>query len=142
MTDQARTTEDLLRRVVDLERENERLRGLLRLYAPARREPVRVYEPRLVPVEPLSDQRAEHLRSVTRSSPSGEKLALYRSLFIGRDDVYALRWESARTGKSGWSPAVRGGFQNARSPVREHLPLTDDVIASHLGGEIHVGAIR
>ena len=38
-----------------------------------------------------------------------EKVALFRSLFVGREDVYALRWENASTRKTGWSPAVKGG---------------------------------
>lgn len=33
------------------------------------------------------------------------KVALFRSLFRGRDDVFPRRWENARTGKSGYSPA-------------------------------------
>ena len=32
------------------------------------------------------------------------KVALFRSLFRGREDVYALRWEKA-DGMSGYSPA-------------------------------------
>jgi hypothetical protein len=37
------------------------------------------------------------------------KIALIRSLFRGREDVYAVRWTSTKTGKTGYSPAVRGG---------------------------------
>ena len=64
---------------------------------------------------------------------------MFCSLFVGRDDVYALRWENARTGKAGWGPAVRGGWANARRPDREYLPLTDEVVERHLAGEIHAG---
>jgi len=42
-----------------------------------------------------------------RSSPE-TKVALFRSLFAGRGDVYAARWENERSGKSGWSPIVVG----------------------------------
>ena len=35
----------------------------------------------------------------------GAKIALFRSLFRGREDVYARRFESRRTGKSGYAPA-------------------------------------
>jgi hypothetical protein len=55
----------------------------------------------------LFTKRAVDERAVNRKSTPEEKLALYRALFRGRDDVYALRWENARTGRSGWSPAVR-----------------------------------
>ena len=37
---------------------------------------------------------------IDKNSPAELKIALFRSLFSGRDDVYALRWESARTGKT------------------------------------------
>ena len=38
-------------------------------------------------------------------SPSDAKIALFRSLFRGRDDVYACRFESRKTGKAGYAPA-------------------------------------
>lgn len=34
-----------------------------------------------------------------------EKISLFRSLFKGREDVYPSRWDSKKTGKSGYSPA-------------------------------------
>ena len=33
-----------------------------------------------------------------------EKVALFRSLFQGREDVFARRWFSPTTGKSGYQP--------------------------------------
>ena len=39
---------------------------------------------------------------VTNASSQMDKIALFRSLFRGRDDVYAVRFESSRTGKSGY----------------------------------------
>lgn len=46
---------------------------------------------------------------ITNSSPAEEKIALVRKLFRGRDDVYARRWESPKTGKSGYRPACSNG---------------------------------
>lgn len=66
------------------------------------------------------------------------KLALLRSLFGARSDVFALRWENASSGKSGWSPAVRGGWADKRSK-KEYLPLTDTVLAKHLNGDAAIG---
>jgi hypothetical protein len=43
--------------------------------------------------------------AVNQQSPPEEKIALFRSLFRGRDDVYPRRFESRKTGKSGYSPA-------------------------------------
>jgi hypothetical protein len=62
---------------------------------------------------------------VDRSSPPEAKVALFRSLFAGRDDVHALRWENNRTGKAGWgrrcgaagrTPGARIG-STCRSPI-------------------------
>ena len=40
-----------------------------------------------------------------RLSPPEAKIALFRSLFRGREDVYARRFENLRTGKTGYAPA-------------------------------------
>ncbi len=42
---------------------------------------------------------------------SGDKIALFRLWFQGREDVIARRWESPRTGKSGYSPVCRNEWQ-------------------------------
>ena len=42
--------------------------------------------------------------SVTKTSTPQEKINLFKSLFIGREDVFALRWSNAKSGKSGYSP--------------------------------------
>jgi hypothetical protein len=77
------------------------------------------------------------------SSPQ-VKIALFRSLFRGRDDVYPRRFESRKTGRSGYAPAcanewVRGVCEKPRikcaeCPNRRFLPVTDDVIRWHLSG--------
>jgi hypothetical protein len=35
------------------------------------------------------------------------KISLFRRLFRGRDDVFALLWVSTKTGRKGYSPVVR-----------------------------------
>ena len=136
---------------VELRREIERLRsenaGLLaRLGAPPaanappiprqpRPAPVVAWEPELFREAP-ADFDGPPLDA--RSAPAA-KIARFRSLFAGRSDVYAVRWENARTGKAGWSPAVAAGWANARRPDREYLPLTDAVLEAHLTGTSHVG---
>lgn len=77
-----------------------------------------------------------------------DKIRLYRSLFHGRDDIFARRWE--KSGKSGYSPAysfswdefnahrARGGtlkdFEN-KTP----LSLTDEAVRDHLTGRATLG---
>ncbi len=73
------------------------------------------------------------------SSPAA-KVAFYAALFGARTDVYALRWDNARTGRSGWMPAVRGGWRKGvPASEREYLPLTSEVLTAHLSGEIEIG---
>ncbi|HKS38107.1 MAG TPA: DEAD/DEAH box helicase family protein, partial [Verrucomicrobiae bacterium] len=81
---------------------------------------------------------------VTNSSSPIEKIALFRSLFRGREDVYPRRFESRKTGKAGYAPAcanewVRGVCEKpkikcAECPNRRFLPVTDEVIRWHLIG--------
>jgi len=78
------------------------------------------------------------------SSPE-DKIALFRSLFRGRDDVYPRRFESRRTGKSGYQPACANEWVRdvcekprikcAECAYRRFLPVTDDAIRRHLSGQ-------
>lgn len=69
-------------------------------------------------------------------SPPQAKVALFRRLFRGREDVYARRFESRKTGKSGYAPAcgnewIRGICEKPRIRCgdcshQRFLPVTDD----------------
>lgn len=91
--------------------------------------------------------------SVPESEPSrlsaAEKVTLFRQLFRGRTDVYAARWESKTTGKSGYAPACANEW---RAGVCEKprikcsdcgnrllVPLSDAVIYAHLAGDHTIG---
>lgn len=45
---------------------------------------------------------------MNNNSPPEAKIALFRGLFRGRDDVYPRRFESRKTGRSGYQPACDG----------------------------------
>lgn len=77
-----------------------------------------------------------------------KKLIIFRSLFKGREDVFALRWE--KEAKSGYMPAyfydpyryrthkMKGGtFQTYAD--KSYLQLTDDQLARHLDGDQLIG---
>ena len=93
------------------------------------------------PIEVLfSDERQERAR---------KRIALFRSLFRGREDVYARRWETAG-GRSGYSPAAQKDWKaiNRSKPedrkrvdqiTRKFFPLTDAVIEGHLLGKETIG---
>jgi superfamily II DNA or RNA helicase len=77
---------------------------------------------------------------VAMSSPVEDKLALFADRFRARTDVYAVRWENGRTGVSGWMPAVAGGWRKGMDRKRAaYLPLTADVVAAHLVGDVFMG---
>ena len=77
---------------------------------------------------------------VHKDSPNDAKVAFFRALFAARTDIYATRIENSRTGWKGWLPAVRGGWQRGiPHEKRDYLPLTTDVLAAHLKGDVHVG---
>lgn len=78
-----------------------------------------------------------------------EKVKIFMEIFKGRTDLYAKRWTSNKTGKSGYSPVCKNEFNNYKCdkpkvkcnecPFRELLPITEDVILKHLKGDITIG---
>ena len=86
---------------------------------------------------------------VDRHASAEAKITLFRSLFRGRDDVYPRRFESRKTGKSGYAPAcanewVRGICEKPRikcaeCPNRQFLSLSERVIKWHLSGDDDAG---
>ena len=68
---------------------------------------------------------------VTDQSPQNAKIALFRGLFRGREDVFARRFENLKTGKKGYWPVRRDAWVSGDS---EFLPVTDEVVKNHLLG--------
>ena len=73
-----------------------------------------------------------------------EKVDLFRSLFKGREDVFARRWYSKASGKGGYQPVCQNEwgplcdkrkFKCADCPNRQFSPLTDNDIYRHLEGK-------
>lgn len=88
-------------------------------------------------------------QAINQDSLPAVKIGLFRSLFRGRTDVYPVRFESRKTGKTGYAPAcanewVRGVCEKPRikcadCPSRCFLPVTDEVIRWHLSGRAEQG---
>ena len=82
--------------------------------------------------------------SVTKTSTPQEKINLFKSLFIGREDVFALRWSNAKSGKSGYSPVCENKWQSGKCDMKKYscadcpfkLPvrLSEQYIFNHLAG--------
>ena len=76
---------------------------------------------------------------------AAQRIALFRSLFRGREDIYAIRWEN-NDGRSGYMPKADRDWKSYLSAkdedrkkvdrlTRTYRPLTDDVTHGHLVGE-------
>ncbi|MDE0242780.1 MAG: DEAD/DEAH box helicase family protein [bacterium] len=109
-------------------------------------------EARLAAIEGPGTDAEDGLRpsaSLTRHSPARDKIALFRSLFGGREDVYPKRWENARTGKAGYAPVCANewapricGKPRVRCGGCSHqafLVVTDEAVAGHLRGRHTLG---
>ena len=100
-----------------------------------------------VPLATSQVPRTKLPETLNANSPSDQKVIRFRSLFRGRDDVYAVRWEG-KGGRTGYSPAgIRDWEQPAftktgkRKPFRlsTPFPLSDEVVRDHLLGKQTIG---
>ena len=80
------------------------------------------------------------------TSPAAEKVALFRSLFRGREDVFPRRWENQKTSKVGYSPVCRNEWVRSvcekprvrcgECPNQAFVPFGDDTVRLHLNGKV------
>ena len=76
-----------------------------------------------------------------------ELITLFRELFYGRQDIYAVRWENEKTGKHGYSPKCKNewkrnicgkqkGIKGAckTCSYRENQEITDEAVRQHFAG--------
>lgn len=100
-------------------------------------------------------QEENHTQStVSETTPfsTDKKIEIFMSLFRGRADVVAKRWDNAKTGKSGYSPAcsnewIRGICKKPQIKCsvctkQAFIPMTPEIVYKHLGGESHFGNRR
>ena len=87
---------------------------------------------------------AEMLAPVHTNSSAQEKISCFLTLFRGRDDLYAKRYYSTNTGKSGYTPVCKNEWVKGvcdkkahkcpECPNRAFQPLTAEAVRSHLLG--------
>lgn len=120
--------EEALSRVKELERENARLKKVL--------------QERQIDVD---DVVTFPMPAPKRILSVEERVELFRSLFKGREDVFARRWYSQTTGKSGYQPVCinewnrllcdKKKYKCAECPNRQFSSLPYDDIYKHLEGK-------
>jgi len=131
-----RSTEEECER---LRAENTRLRAMLGIRNSTSGE----YSQTNHPADVVPENRSD-------GPPAPEKkIALFRSLFRGREDAYAVRWEG-RNGRYGYSPAgamdwraIHAARPEDRKKVARKTrmlhPLSDDAIRNRLTGKQTIG---
>ena len=82
---------------------------------------------------------------INASSTNAEKIALFRALFVGREDVFARRYENVKKGTSGYSPCCRNQWgagcvlkqhkKCSECAVRQYVPVSDEAVRWHLRGK-------
>src|ERR1700683_2641239 len=126
---------------VRLREENARLRRLLAVHS--------IPIPQLAPENQPPTKTVETAAPVDREERAKKRIALFRSLFRGREDVYARRWEND-DGRHGYMPAAvkdwdainrsrPEGREKVDQKTRRFLQLTDAAIENHLMGRETVG---
>jgi len=104
-------------------------------------------------------KRFTHIDEVVQEPPTGihnystptEKVELFISLFAGRDDVYAKRWENAKKGSAGyvpvcqneWSPLCPksggGKMKCGECPNQNFVKYDAGAVEKHLKGQLTAG---
>ena len=127
---------ELQLRVDELERENLELRRKLGYAEPALSIVAEIPKNETV----LDTAVGIHMRSAPE-----EKIRLFRSLFRGREDVFARRWYSVQKEKGGYAPVCANEWKYgvcikpkgkcSKCENRVLVPLDDAIIYKHLSGK-------
>jgi len=134
----------MLREIQELREENKRLKEALA----GNPSPALEVEPQVKSSEGCLPEPSR----VAQAAPPADKaakVALFRSLFRGREDVYAIRWQMKDgtwgyrpDDKKNWEAVLASKLEDRRAVdrrTRTFYQLTDDVIRLHLEGKKTVG---
>lgn len=136
MDDLLKRYNKLLRQYEVLHKENEVLKSLLKIHGVE-------YETRMK--EDMNKPIYSLVSVPTITLSIDERIRLFQSLFKGREDVFARRWFSKTTGKSGYQPVCinewkqgicdKKKYRCAICPNRNFAPLTTQDMYRHLEGK-------
>jgi superfamily II DNA or RNA helicase len=133
---------DALKEVAQLKVENQNLRAENQHFRDMLKLPDKILSEIQIAQSFIDNENKENQLS------DQTKIELFHSLFRGREDVYAVRWEG-RNGSHGYVPAcknerlpgicIKPKVKCQECPNRELLSLTDQVIIDHLKGKHTIG---
>lgn len=94
-----------------------------------------------------SNNKADNSSQLDKSMEKSELIALYRDLFYGRQDVFAVRWENEKAGTHGYAPKCKNEWDRnlcgksmrikgacKKCAYRENQEITDNLIQQHFTG--------
>lgn len=97
--------------------------------------------------EPLANNVADNREQLNKPMGMAELITLYRELFYGRQDVFAVRWDNEKDGKQGYSPKCKNEWDRnicgkamrikgacKKCAYRENQEITNHVIQQHFTG--------
>lgn len=154
--DLRRRLRDSLKEIKQLRLENTRLKSVLESFSlraasdllpsPLGRSassPEKRREPTSTPETPATSRESLAFDDATLAPE--RKMRLFRSLFRGREDVYAVRWQS-KNGKSGYSPACAHEWDPllckkpcSKCSNSKYIPIGDNAVRDHLVGKKVIG---
>lgn len=129
--------DSIIARIRELEEENAKLKNLLSMHG----IPYDEKNNESISIVPQLPNKNSAMHSLSLQ----EKVTLFRSLFRGREDVFARRWYSDASKKSGYQPVCerewnrefcdKRKYKCTECPNRQFAPLTDEDIYNHLAGK-------
>ena len=132
----ARDVSALALRIQELEKENARLKAILDKNG---------IEYESLESKTYNSNRIEAASVSICQFSLQEKVSIFQSVFQGRDDVFAKRWYSSTTQKSGYQPVCtrewnrefcdKRKYKCADCPNRQFASLTYDDVFNHLAGK-------
>ncbi len=132
--------ENLISLLIDLSDINKEVR----IYLTEKQNALPVLSEQNKPILPVADTLFNSTPAINRHSTPQQKIDLFKSLFSGRQDVFALRWFNSKSNKSGYSPVCRNKWASGKCDLKKYscatcpfkLPvlLTDNYIYNHLAG--------
>ena len=101
--------------------------------------------PKTMNAEVPAAEISAYTNAINRFSSPEEKIALFKSLFSGRTDVFALRWHNEKSNKSGYSPVCKNKWLSGKCDLKKYScaacpfkfpeSLSDSRIYNHLAGK-------